>query len=646
MTLVSFLSQRLARTIPGEAHRLDCLASVTDLCDHAGMCGEMPKIPKRWWWTRRILPVIVVFAAGTLGVRWWWARHADAQLQAEIDRIRRHGEPLAWAEIAPAPLIPDDQNAAELYKKAFQTPLLRERPEPRSPFGSFDPYGRSFAWPHGLAGYGPPGAPLVPATGPNTATGPSAATQPATAPDLPPLPPHPPYFPPLAPYHTPTTMDANELAEARKEAEEHQRLASLRDMLDDLTADDDLRRERREEVREILHLSQGALELARKARGLQAVDWKVKLPDDGLGFLVPSTYGCRPLARMLILAALEAHDAGQDDRAVEYFLDVLHLGNSLLSVPDTIYCLTSLAIHRELCSTLEEIAPDLRVGGNPGCADEDQCRRLIRAALDTEAQFRAFHLAAMGERASVHLTMTKLRREFMHLASWTDLGGTRDSLFFSMADPVLKLDHARCLRYHTDWVRTAAKREYPAVASHCVAGGEGEDSTAFLVTHFLSSLLACPMPRATLQHFRAIAYRRMAAGALAMRLYEVEQGRRPEALNDLVPAYLPAVPADPFSADGAPIRYAPDKDKPVLYCLGPDGKDDGGAFAVGEWGEFDLEESPDLVLFLDGKRPVGKRPEVDSKSTFPFPPPPGLRGFRPTTRGAAGPSGSPPEEGQ
>jgi len=610
------------------------------------MCGKTPKIPKRWWWTRRILPVIVVFAAGTLGVQWWWACHADAQLQAEIDRIRRHGEPLAWAEIAPAPPIPDDRNAAELYKKAFQTPLLRERPEPRSPFGSFGLYGRSSAWPPGFPGYGPPGAPLVPATGPNTPTGPSSATRPATLPDLPPLPPPPPYFPPLSPYVARTTVDPNELAEARREAAENQRLDRLRGMLDDLTADDGLRRERREEVHEILRLSQDALDLARRARGLQAADWKVKLPDDGVGFLVPSTAGCRPLTRMLILAALEARDAGQDDRAVEYFLDVLHLGNSLLSVPDTVYCLIGVSIHRRLCMTLETNVPDLSVGGNPGQADTDQVRHLIRAALDTEAQFRGFRLAAMGERSTSHLAMTKSTQEIAHVPSWTDLFDGSDFLMCFLADPILKLDHARCLRFYTDWAQAANGRTYPAAVNRWVRGPQWADGAIFYLTHMFSSLFWYSTDRAALVHFRAIAYRRMAAGALAMRLYEIEHGRRPEALNDLVPAYLPAVPADPFSADGAPIRYAPDKDKPVLYCLGPDGKDDGGAFAVSERGAFDRERSPDFVLFLDGKRPVGKRPEMDRKSVFPFSPPPGLPGFKPTTRGAAGPSGSPPEEGE
>jgi hypothetical protein len=39
---------------------------------------------------------------------------------------------------------------------------------------------------------------------------------------------------------------------------------------------------------------------------------------------------------------------------------------------------------------------------------------------------------------------------------------------------------------------------------------------------------------------------------------------------------LAKVPADPY--DGKPLRYRRLKDGVVIYCIGPDGKDDGGTF--------------------------------------------------------------------
>jgi len=63
---------------------------------------------------------------------------------------------------------------------------------------------------------------------------------------------------------------------------------------------------------------------------------------------------------------------------------------------------------------------------------------------------------------------------------------------------------------------------------------------------------------------------------VACRLYQRQEGRWPETLEALVPAYLPAVPADPF--DGKPFRYVPARG--IVYSVGKDLKDSGGSMAV------------------------------------------------------------------
>ena len=118
----------------------------------------------------------------------------------------------------------------------------------------------------------------------------------------------------------------------------------------------------------------------------------------------------------------------------------------------------------------------------------------------------------------------------------------------------------------------------------------------------LSWMLLPSLSRAVQFHFRALTSRRLAATGLAIRLYEIDHGHRPHTLNELVPDYLPAIPLDPFSPDGAPIGYRPDADPPVLYSVGDDGVDDGGEFALTDSGTVD-RESKDRVLFLNGDRP-------------------------------------------
>lgn len=59
---------------------------------------------------------------------------------------------------------------------------------------------------------------------------------------------------------------------------------------------------------------------------------------------------------------------------------------------------------------------------------------------------------------------------------------------------------------------------------------------------------------------------------LAAELHRRERGGPPASLAALVPKYLMAVPADPFSPTGAPLHFQAGR----AWSIGPDGHDDGG----------------------------------------------------------------------
>jgi hypothetical protein len=67
---------------------------------------------------------------------------------------------------------------------------------------------------------------------------------------------------------------------------------------------------------------------------------------------------------------------------------------------------------------------------------------------------------------------------------------------------------------------------------------------------------------------------RMTLVALAACEFEQDHGRYPREIGELVPAYLPRVPVDPFS--GKPIIYRQTADGYLVYSVGPNGIDDGG----------------------------------------------------------------------
>jgi len=73
----------------------------------------------------------------------------------------------------------------------------------------------------------------------------------------------------------------------------------------------------------------------------------------------------------------------------------------------------------------------------------------------------------------------------------------------------------------------------------------------------------------------ADARHRLMVLAVAMWRYRLAEGAFPETLGQLVPAYLPAVPVDPFSGEGLKMARSPEG-LVTIYSIGPDLKDDGG----------------------------------------------------------------------
>lgn len=77
-----------------------------------------------------------------------------------------------------------------------------------------------------------------------------------------------------------------------------------------------------------------------------------------------------------------------------------------------------------------------------------------------------------------------------------------------------------------------------------------------------------------------LATSRSAAVCIALTRHRLEKGAYPAALDELVPQYIAAVPADPF--DQQPLRYRVEGGMAVVYSVGPDRKDDAGKVRPGD----------------------------------------------------------------
>ena len=74
---------------------------------------------------------------------------------------------------------------------------------------------------------------------------------------------------------------------------------------------------------------------------------------------------------------------------------------------------------------------------------------------------------------------------------------------------------------------------------------------------------------------RHLAHLRVTQTALAVERYRLAKGHLPQSLDNLVPAYMEAVPIDPF--DGRSLKYRTLESGFVVYSVGYDLTDDGGA---------------------------------------------------------------------
>jgi hypothetical protein len=100
---------------------------------------------------------------------------------------------------------------------------------------------------------------------------------------------------------------------------------------------------------------------------------------------------------------------------------------------------------------------------------------------------------------------------------------------------------------------------------------------------------------------------RCAIVAIAAERYRQAQGSWPASLAALVPAYLRAVPVDPF--DSQPVRYRRLADGVVIYCLGPDGTDDSGRLDRQNPGTTGTDLGFQL-WDIDKRRPLPSAPAV------------------------------------
>ncbi len=388
-----------------------------------------------------------------------------------------------------------------------------------------------------------------------------------------------------------------------------------------------------------------ALTLIRRARECSRVDWSVQLASPMLASLTPQLTSMRTLARDLEGLAQRYAQRGEPGEAMRIVPDVFAIGD-LVAQSQPMFLidhLVGIAIRRiGIAIVQRDIADFLVTEGNerlPDALTRDEIKALINCLLDETNARASARNGLIGERASTYEIGVMLASGELGLPSISRGVPTfGDKATGVVVGPMFRLDTAAMMRFYEVMI------EASQMSDHFTAEAYVEDNIPTYVdtpeiVNVLSSLIMPATGSVRMAEFRNLTHRRLAATALAIRLYEADHGRIPDTLEALVPNYLNELPIDPMTNDRRPLSYKPEgvrpmlpewarsrteamdgrleRPIPILYSVGEDGMDNLGEFVLDDAGEYDRRESPDLVFLLDG--PVTDLPDPPAIDDTPPP---------------------------
>jgi hypothetical protein len=299
--------------------------------------------------------------------------------------------------------------------------------------------------------------------------------------------------------------------------------------------------------------------------------------------------GEQQLARTIQAVIAAEHLDGNDAEVIECMRDLLHLSSSVdqrtvFLVEHFVAIGMSTAVADSVARLSQQISID-RAG--PGTrpskpASRQQVQALIAELLDLSELQRGQEKALQGERAGQLDTALQLPNSPSWFGRTAVVRPGGATLTGTLLAPSFKLSGVRCAQNTTEWVNLVAD---PTTTAANLPPMRVETPMADVtqMSRMIETLLTTSLKHACQSHFRAVVERHIAATQLAIRLYQADhQEAFPATLQELVPTYLPALPADPFASDQQPIKYVRDGiiagiPTPLLYSVGENGIDDHGS---------------------------------------------------------------------
>jgi hypothetical protein len=317
----------------------------------------------------------------------------------------------------------------------------------------------------------------------------------------------------------------------------------------------------RERVGQLLAENEEALSLLHEAVGFEHCRYPVYLTE-GPNLTIDWLPSIRQSAFLLCLEGLLACERGDPNQAMESIRATLALAGSA-DAPVLIVRLVRIAVEALAYRRVEYVVNRIPM--------EDEQLRTLSAWIETYHDDEGYRGALIGERC---FGLEMFRYPAGSVSAQGGPGGKVINVLVGLRRLVGL--HDRDMLSYIDLIQgQIAALELPNhewFAVHdSVDGAVADVSKAGLMTKMLMPALS----RVFQLDSRSVAHRRAALTALGIERYRLAEGRLPGRLSDLVPAYLAAVPRDPF--DGEDLRYDRLGAGYVVYSVGEDLSDDGGA---------------------------------------------------------------------
>ncbi len=318
--------------------------------------------------------------------------------------------------------------------------------------------------------------------------------------------------------------------------------------------------------------NQESLELLRKGLSIPDCRYPVNFARGGEMENVNFS-ALRRATRLLVLAAIVRAEQDDPNAAVQTLLTSYELADTLIEMPMIIAELVAQAHRAVTTRGLEQVI------NRTALTDEQlgDVDAVLWESYDPNSMVRAL----AGERC-FGLYMAREPSAYGPSNFSAALVGILKGL------GVIDLSLVRHLDRMAEAIEIAQRK--PWKRQEAIAAAEARYDTSASILDWLTT----PSGRLIVLTLRGTARVEVARTAVAVERYRLATGGLPQALSDLVPAYLETVPVDPF--DGQPLRYKKRDPGYVLYSIGPDGTDNNGT-----------EQQP---------KPRGQREELPYDVTF------------------------------